>query len=44
MYGHSVNINLTKKTKLNSFKELEDQNEPKYNKRTKMNQTSTLED
>ena len=44
MYGHSVNINLTKKTKLNIFKELENQNEPKYNQRTKMNLTNTLED
>ena len=43
MYGHGVNINLTEKTKLNIFKELEDQNGPKYNKRTKMNQTNTLE-
>jgi len=38
MYGDNVNINLTTKTKLNIFKELEDQIEPKNNKKTKMNQ------
>jgi len=44
MWLISVNVNLTKITKLDLFKELEDQIEPKYNKRTKMNQTNKLKD
>jgi len=44
MYGDGVNINLTAKTKLNFFKELDDQIEPKNNKGTKMNQTNKLGD
>ena len=44
MYGHGVNVNLTTRTKLNLFKKLKDQIEPKYNKGTKMNQTNKLRD
>jgi len=42
MYGDDVSINLMAGTKLNVFKELEDQIETKNNKRTKMNQTNIL--
>ena len=42
MYGDGVNVNLTAQTKLNLFKELEEQIEPKNNKRTKINQTNKL--
>jgi len=35
MYKDGVNINLTAMTRLNLFKELGDQIEPKNNKRTK---------
>jgi len=42
MYKDSVNVDLTTGTKLNRFKELEDQIEPKNNKGTKMNQTNKL--
>jgi len=44
MYGDDVNVNLTTETKLNIFKELDDQIELKNNKRTKMNQTNKLGD
>jgi len=44
MYGDGVNIDLTAGTKLNPFKELEDQIEPKNNKGTKMNQPNKLGD
>jgi len=40
MYRDGVSINLMVGTKLNVFKELEDQIEPKNNKGTKMNQTN----
>jgi len=43
MYGHGVNVNLTTWTKLNFFKELEDQIKPRNNEGTKMNQTNKLE-
>jgi len=42
MYGDGVNVNLTAETKLNFFKELKDQIEPKNNKGTKMNQTKMV--
>jgi len=42
MYENGVNVNLTAKTKLNLFKELNDQIEPKNNKGTKMNRTNKL--
>jgi len=42
MYGYGVNVNLMAGTKLNIFKELEDQIEPKNNKGTKMNQINNL--
>jgi len=35
MYEDGVNINLTAETKLNLFKELDNQIKPKNNKRTK---------
>jgi len=44
MYGNGVNVNLTTKTKLKLFKELDDQIEPRNNKGTKMNQTNKLGD
>jgi len=44
MYGNGVNVDLTAGTKLNHFKELEDQIELKNNKGTKMNQTNKLGD
>jgi len=44
MYENGVNVNLTAGTKLNYFKELEDQIEPTKNKGTKMNQTNKLGD
>jgi len=44
MYENGVNVNLTAETKLNHFKELEDQIEPTKNKGTKMNQTNKLGD
>jgi len=44
MYKDGVNINLTVRTKLNLFKELENQIESKNNKGTKMNQTNKLGD
>jgi len=44
MCGDGVNVNLTAVTKLNFFKKLEDQIEPKNNKETKMNQTNKLGD
>jgi len=44
MYEYGININLTKIIKLNLFKELGDQIDPKNNKRTNMNQTNILGD
>jgi len=44
MYIYGVNINLTTETKLNIFKELDDQIKPKNNKATKMNQINKLGD
>jgi len=44
MYEDGVNVNLTTGTKLNLFKELDDQIEHKNNKGTKMNQTNKLVD
>jgi len=44
MYENGVNVNLTAMTKLNLFKELKDQIEPKNNKGTKMNHTNKLGD
>ena len=44
MYEDDVNVNLTAETKLNLFKESEDQIEPKNNKGTKMNQHNKLGD
>jgi len=36
IYEDNINVNLTTKTKLNIFKELDDQIEPKNNKVTKI--------
>jgi len=44
MYEDDINISLTTWIKLNLFKELDDQIEPKNNKGTKMNQTNKLGD
>jgi len=42
IYVDDVNINLTTITKLNFFRELDNQIEPKNNKETKMNQINKL--